>query len=51
MKKSTREIVRRTGGRDTALEAFNGRGYFKMPWEGASFGATNDAVFEMRRAG
>ena len=22
----------------TALEAFNGRGYFKMPWEGASFG-------------
>ncbi|MEQ1814631.1 MAG: hypothetical protein ABL860_09320, partial [Candidatus Nitrotoga sp.] len=21
-----------------ALEAFNGRGYFKMPWEGASFG-------------
>ncbi len=31
-----------------ALEAFNGRGYFKMPWEGASFGATNDAVFERR---
>ncbi|HLO62597.1 MAG TPA: hypothetical protein VK165_06490 [Azonexus sp.] len=30
----------------TALEAFNGQGYFRMPWEGASFrDAANDAVF------
>ncbi|MEQ1916755.1 MAG: hypothetical protein ABL856_08535 [Gallionella sp.] len=36
-----------------ALEAFTGSSYFKMPWEGASFGervAANDEGFERRLA-
>jgi hypothetical protein len=50
MKKSPHEMVQRTCGRDTTLEVFNGRGFFRMPWEGAG-AAANDVVFEGRRVG
>ena len=59
MKKSPHEMVQRTRGRDTtnldavhlarltALEQFNGRAFYRLPWREAA----NDAVCEMRRVG
>jgi len=35
----------------TALEQFNGRSFFRMPWEGRLSQAANDETFGLRRTG